>query len=167
MAKKGKSAKKAAGEEPGVKVIARNRKAFRDFHVIERFEAGLSLQGSEVKSLRQAAASLQEGYARVRDGEAWLIGVTIPVYENAGYAGHEPDRVRKLLLRKREIQKLKDSCARQSLTIVPLSLYFKRGYAKVELGLVKGKKHEDRRQDMKQKDAKREVERALARARRE
>jgi SsrA-binding protein len=147
----------ARGEKP----IAENRKARHDYHFLERFEAGLALTGSEVKSLRDGRASLQQAYADVRDGEAWLIGAHIDTYDQAGIANHEPDRDRKLLLHRREIDSLYGKVREKGLTLVPVRLYFKNGRAKVEIALARGKDVRDKRRDIAKRDADRQIERAL------
>jgi SsrA-binding protein len=147
----------AKGEKP----IAENRKARRDYHFLERLEAGLALTGSEVKSLRAGKASLQQAYADVRDGEVWLIGAHIDTYEQANIANHEPERDRKLLLHRREIDSLYGKVREKGLTLVPVRLYFKNGRAKVELALARGKDVRDKRRDIAKREADRQIERAL------
>ena len=147
----------AKGEKP----IAENRKARRDYYFLERFEAGLALTGSEVKSLREGRASLQQAYADVREGEAWLIGAHIDTYDQAGIANHEPDRDRKLLLHRREIDSLYGKVREKGLTLVPVRLYFKDGRAKVEVALARGKDVRDKRRDIAKREADRQIERAL------
>jgi SsrA-binding protein len=147
-------------DDEGKKTIAKNRKAFHDFFIVEQVEAGLVLTGSEVKSLRDGKAVLDDAFARVKDGEAQLIGLSIPQYANAGYATHEPDRVRRLLLHRREIAKIVEKTQVERLTIVPLELYWKRGFAKVLLGIAKGKKLHDKRQVLREKEDKRAIQRA-------
>ncbi|MCP4870632.1 MAG: SsrA-binding protein SmpB [Proteobacteria bacterium] len=149
----------------GRKVIAKNKKAHRDFFIEDTFEAGLVLQGSEVKSLRNGRLNLGEGYIRMRDGEAWLVDVHIPPYTQASYNNHEPTRPRKLLLHKRELNRLYGKISQQGFTLVPMSLYWLKGKAKLEFGLGKGKKFHDKRQDTKDRDASREIDRALRRRR--
>jgi SsrA-binding protein len=141
----------------------RNRRATFDYDLLERFEAGLQLRGSEVKSLRQGGGSLAEAYARVEGGEVYLEGMTIPAYTEASYNNHEPLRRRKLLLNRREIETIQRGLERKGLTLVPLALYFKGGWAKVEIALARGKKLHDKRRDEAKKDARREIERALSR----
>lgn len=145
----------------GEKLIAENRKARHDYHLVERFEAGLVLTGSEVKSLREGRASLQQAYADVRDGEAWLIGAHIDTYDQAGIANHEPVRDRKLLLHRREIESLFGKVREKGLTLVPTKLYFKDGRAKVEVALARGKDVRDKRRDIAKREADRQIERAL------
>lgn len=152
-------AKKPVDE--GKKIIASNRKAFHDFFILEKVEAGIVLTGSEVKSLREGKVVLDESYARIQDGEAQLLGVSIPTYANAGYAQHVPDRPRRLLLHRREIKKLEEKTETERLTIVPLELYWKRGFCKVLLGTAKGKKLYDKREAMKERDDRRAIERAM------
>ena len=149
-----------AMSDGGIKTIAVNKKARHRFHIEDTVEAGLVLLGSEVKSLRQGRLSIAEGYVRLEHGEAWLGDVHIPPYEQANQQNHEPLRARKLLLHKKEIQRLIGKISRQGYTLVPMRLYFKQGKAKLELGLGRGKKQHDKRQDQKASDARREMDRA-------
>jgi SsrA-binding protein len=149
----------------GKKIIASNRRARHDYTIEDTVEAGLVLTGTEVKSLRAGRASLVDGFGQITDGEAWLHGVHIPQYTQGTWTNHEPRRVRKLLLHRKEIDKLASSVNERGLTLVPLSLYFSDGKAKVELGLARGKRTYDKRQDLAKRDAAREVERALRRRR--
>ena len=145
--------------------VATNRRARHKFQVLEKMETGIELQGSEVKSLRDGKAQLKDAYARVEAGELWLLGVHIPPYSHAhGIDGHDPERRRKLLLHRAEIDELVGRTQQESLTLVPLSLYFKDGRAKVELALARGRKRYDKRQVIAARDAKREAERAMASA---
>lgn len=137
----------------------KNRKARHEFDVEETYEAGIVLRGTEVKSLRQGKASLKEAFAYMKDGEVWLRDMYIKPYEHASYSNHNDRRERKLLLNKREIREIDQSINQKGYTLVPLKLYFKKGYAKVLMGLAKGKKQHDKRQDIKQRDQKRELER--------
>src|SRR3972149_3393715 len=145
----------------GEKLIAENRRARYDYHLLERFEAGLVLTGTEVKSLRQGRATLQHSYADVRDGALWLIGANIAAYEQGSTGAHEPERDRKLLLHKREMASLIGAVQAKGLTLVPLRLYFKDGRAKVELVLARGKERIDKRRELAKRDADRQIERAL------
>ncbi|MFI9553908.1 SsrA-binding protein SmpB [Nonomuraea endophytica] len=147
--------------ETGRKVIAQNKRARHDFHVEDTFEAGLVLQGTEVKSLREGRASLSDGYASIDDGEAWLMNVHIPEYAQGTWTNHTARRKRKLLLHRKEIDKLAAKTKEGGLTIVPLVLYFKDGKAKVEIGIARGKKDWDKRQTLADQQAKREMARAL------
>jgi len=147
------------------KLIADNRKARHDFQLLERFEAGLVLTGTEVKSLRQGRASLAQAYGDVRGTEVWLVGAHIPVYEQGNIANHEPERDRKLLLHRREISTLIGKVREKGLTLVPTRLYFKDGRAKVELALARGKEQRDKRRDIAKREADRQIERALKRPR--
>jgi SsrA-binding protein len=147
--------------ETGRKVIAQNKRARHDYHVEDTFEAGLVLQGTEVKSLREGRASLVDGYATVDDGEAWLMNVHIPEYTQGTWTNHAARRKRKLLLHRKEIEKLAAKTKEGGLTIVPLSLYFKDGRAKVEIGVARGKKEWDKRQSLAEQQAKREMARAF------
>ena len=147
------------------KVVAENRRARFDYFVEDRYEAGIQLTGTEVKSLRSGEGSIAESYATIDGEEVWLINSHIPEYSHGNRLNHEPRRQRKLLMRGREIAKLHGAITRQGLTLVPLSLYFKDGKVKVELALARGKRTYDKRQDLAKKDAAREVERALRRRR--
>jgi SsrA-binding protein len=146
-------------------VVARNRRAFHDYTVLERLEAGIALLGPEVKSLREGKGSLAEGYAAFQRGELFLCDMHIPEYKHKGYAPHEPLRPRKLLLHRRELHKLENAVTRRGFTLVPLQLYFLRGRAKVELGLAKGRKRHDKREAAKREEAKREARAAEGRKR--
>jgi SsrA-binding protein len=143
------------------KLIVENRRARHEYHFLERVEAGLALQGSEVKSLRQGHATLQRAYADPRDGELWLVGLHIPAYEQASTDPHDPDRDRKLLLHRRQIDQLSSKVAERGLTLVPTRLYFKDGRAKVELALARGKEVRDKRRDIAERETKRRLEREL------
>src|SRR5213080_3155180 len=145
----------------GEKLIVDNRRARHDYHLLERVEAGLVLTGTEVKSLRQGRVSLQQAYADVRDGEAWLVGAHIDTYDQAGIQNHEPERDRKLLLHRRELDSLYGKVREKGLTLVPTRLYFKNGRAKVELAFARGKEQRDKRSDIAKRDADRQIERAL------
>jgi len=140
-----------------------NRRASFDYELLERFEAGIALTGSEIKSLRQGGVTLQEAFARVKGGEVWLEGMHIPPYKEASYNNHEPLRSRKLLLSKSEIAEIAKGLERKGLTLVPTRLYFKGGWAKLEVALGRGKKRYDKRQDEAKRDAARQMERALKR----
>ena len=155
MAKKGKR-KTAPGD------VATNRQASFRFNLLDRFEAGLVLTGTEVKSLREGRAQLKDGYATVEDGEVWLHNVHIPPYGPAARANHDPERDRKLLLHKREIERLIGQTAERGLTIVPTRIYFSGPVAKVEIALARGKDVGDKRRALKERDQKREIERALS-----
>ena len=151
--------------EQGVKVIARNRRARHDYHIEDTIEAGLVLTGTEVKSLRAGRASLTEAFAQVSGDELWLHGLHIPEYAQGTWTNHDPRRTRKLLLHRKEIDRLASQVAERGFTIVPLSLYFSGGKAKVELALARGKRTYDKRHDLARRDAAREVDRALRRRR--
>ena len=149
--------------DSGTKVVATNRKAHHDYDVLETVEAGIALRGSEVKSVRAAKVQLKDSYAHVRDGEVYLKGVHISQWSHShGLDGHEPERERKLLLHRHEIDDLRVRLEREHLTLVPLSVYFREGRAKVELGLVRGRKRHDKRAALAERDAKREAERAMS-----
>ncbi len=145
----------------GEKLIAENRRARHDYHLLEHFEAGLVLTGTEVKSLRDGGATLRRAYGDVRDGELWLVGLHISPYEQGALGQHDPDRDRKLLLHRREIDSLAEQVNEKGLTLVPTKLYFKNGRAKVELAVARGKEHRDRRREIAKRDADRQIERAL------
>jgi SsrA-binding protein len=155
-----------SGETERFKVVSSNRRARRNFTVVETVEAGFSLLGSEVKSLREGKLDLKDSYAAVRNGEVYLVGAYIAPYEFAREGGHEPERERKLLLHRREIDRIAGQIAEKGLTLIPLQVYFKEGKAKVELGLAKGKTSYDKRESLKERDHEREMDRAVARARR-
>ncbi len=152
--------------ETGRKVIATNRRARHDYAISDTYEAGLVLTGTEVKSLRAGKANLTDAYAEVRDGEVWLVNLHIPEYDQGTWANHEPRRTRKLLLHAQEISRLIGKTKQSGLTLVPMQLYFKDGKAKVEIGLGRGKKAYDKRQDLAAREAKRDADRAVAAARR-
>jgi SsrA-binding protein len=145
----------------GEKLIVDNRKARHDYHLLERFEAGVVLTGTEVKSLREGRVQLRQAYADVRDGEVWLIGAHISPYEQGNIANHDPDRDRKLLLHGREIASLIGKVQQRGLTLVPTRFYFKKGRVKVELALARGKEQRDKRRDIAKREADRQIERAL------
>ena len=149
--------------EQGRKVVASNRKARHDYAILDTFEAGMALTGTEVKSLRMGRASLVDAFGHESNGEIFLHGMHIPEYTQGTWTNHEPRRVRKLLLKRIEIDRLIGKLKESGLTIVPLSVYFNDGWAKVELGLAKGKKSYDKRQDMAARDAQREITRAMGR----
>ena len=143
------------------KIIATNRKAYHEFFILDKFEAGIELLGSEVKSLREGSGNLKEGYVVIRDGIAILIGVRISPYSHTGFTGHEPSRDKILLLHKKEIVKMAKKVAEKGLTLIPLKMYFKNGWAKVEIGLAKGKHHYDKKETAKKRDIQRETEREV------
>lgn len=151
--------------DQGKKIIASNRRARHDYTIEDTVEAGLVLTGTEVKSLRAGRATLTEGYGQITNNEAWLHGVHIPQYTQGTWTNHEPRRTRKLLLHRREIDKLASSIQERGLTLVPLSLYFSDGKVKIELALARGKRAYDKRQDLAKRDAAREIERELRRRR--
>lgn len=148
--------------EKGRKLIAQNKKAFHDYHVGDRFEAGMVLTGTEVKSLRQGRASLVDAFATVDDGEVWLRNAHIPEYAFGTWTNHATRRTRKLLLNRKEIDKLQREIGHSGRTIVPLSIYFSDGYAKVEIAVATGKKDWDKRQTIAARDADRDLQRELA-----
>ncbi|HEX5504421.1 MAG TPA: SsrA-binding protein SmpB [Thermomicrobiales bacterium] len=157
--------KVGAGTQPkaaGEKTVVVNRQARHEYFIVETFEAGLALTGTEIKSIRAGRVNLREAYARVEHGEAWLVGMHVASYDQAGgLFQHDPLRPRKLLLHRRQIAYLREQLGQKGLTLVPLRLYLKRGKAKVELGLAKGKKLYDKRESLARRDAEREIARAL------
>ena len=161
-----KTKKKRAGDgSPNERVVAQNRKARHKFTVLDTLECGIALVGSEVKSLRAGRVSIDEAYGRVRDGEVWLAGCDIPEYLEANRFNHTPRRPRKLLLHRREIKRFAMQAYEKGLTLVPLKLYFKQGKAKLLLGLCRGKELHDKRQAMKESQAKRDIARQMMRRR--
>ena len=164
MAKPAASDDRSNDAVPGDGVIARNKRARHDYHILETWETGIVLTGTEVKALRAGKANLTDAYGHVRDGEVYLLNLHVGHYEQGNVFNHEPTRTRKLLLHRNEIRRLIGSVERQGLTLVPLDLYFKRGKAKVTLALGKGKKLHDKRDDLRKRDDEREMAR-VARAR--
>ena len=156
---------KPSPQQPGVKPIATNRQVPYKYHVLERYEAGLVLTGTEVKALREGRANLRDAYALVKGGELWLLNLHISAYSHSGYASHDPLRTRKLLLHKEQISKLAGRVEQKGLALVPLRLYFRNGRAKCELALVKGKKVYDRREEVRRRVVEREMEQELKRYR--
>jgi SsrA-binding protein len=164
-AAKAKAKGKERHDAEGVKVVARNRRARHDYDLLEKVEAGIVLTGTEVKSLRNGKANLEDAYAEITRGEVWLLGCDIPEYLQANRMNHVPKRPRKLLLHRREIDKLGTKSGERGLTLIPLSIYFKKGMAKVEISIAKGRKTFDKREAIKKQDAKRDIDRALRRNR--
>ncbi len=152
---------KAEGADDAIESVAKNRRARFDYEIIETWEAGIALTGTEVKSLRNGKAQITDAYGILKDGEVWLLNLHIAPYEQGNRFNHEATRTRKLLLHAREIKKMIGAVERQGLTLIALEIYFKRGRAKVRLGLGKGKKLHDKRADLKEKDDKREMARAV------
>lgn len=148
-------------ERAGIQVKATNRKAFRDYEVLEKYEAGIVLLGSEIKSIREGKASLRDAYAAIEGGEAWLHDMNIAPYMQASHFGHDPYRVRKLLLHRDEIKRLTGRITEKGYTLVALRLYIRDGRAKVELGLARGKRKYDKRRELASRDAEREMDRAV------
>lgn len=146
-----------------IKIVAKNRKARFEYTIEETLEAGMVLKGTEVKSLRQGRANLKDGYARIKGGELWLENVNISQYPFSHYGNHDPERSRKLLIHKHELRRLTGKTAERGYSLIPLSLYFKDGLAKVQLGLAKGKKMQDKRQAIRERQESREIERAMKR----
>jgi SsrA-binding protein len=145
----------------GIKIIVKNRKARHDYHILDTYEAGIELQGTEVKSLRAGQITLKDSYANVIKGEMFLVGAHINPYEQGNINNHEPERTRRLLLHRREIDRLVSQIEEKGLTLVPLKVYFKHGRAKVELGLAKGKNTIDKRQTIQDREVKRDIDRAM------
>lgn len=146
-----------------VKIIATNRKARHDYHIDDTFEAGMALTGTEIKSIRAGRVSLRDSFAVVKEGELWLMNAHIAPYDPGTYANHEPRRPRKLLMHRREINRITGQLQEKGFTLVPLRLYLKNNLAKVELGLARGKKQYDKRAALRQKETRREIDRAVAR----
>ena len=166
MAKKSRSKAKRSernGATDNERVVARNRRALYQYEILRRYEAGLSLTGSEIKSIRAGRVSIQEAYCRPRDGDLYLVGAHIARYEPSGQANHELTRDRRLLLHRREIAQLEQSFEQKGLTLVPLRLYLSRGLAKLEIGVGRGKRTHEKRQKLAERDAQRQIERALRR----
>ena len=145
-----------------IKIVTSNRKAYHEYHILDTYEAGIQLMGSEVKSIREGNASLKESYILIRKGEAWLKGAHIASYSHTGIEGHELVRDRKLLLHKKEISRIGSKLAEKGLTAIPTKLYFKGGLIKIELGLAKGKKLHDKRDTKKKRDVQRDIQRAVS-----
>jgi len=143
------------------KVVTTNRKAYHDYNIEDTYEAGIMLQGTEVKSLREGRANLKDSYAIIKDGEIFLLNCHISPYSHGNMQNHDPERTRKLLLHKKEINKLWGKTGQQGFTLIPLKIYFKDGKAKVVLGVAKGKRHYEKRASIKEREAKREIERHL------
>jgi SsrA-binding protein len=162
-AKSGKDKAAAKGEDKNERPIAQNRKARHNYEVVDTLECGIMLVGSEVKSLRAGQVSLEEAYGRMDRGEVWLMGCDIQEYKNANVLNHEPRRRRKLLLHRREINKVAGKAYEKNFTLVPLKMYFKGGRAKVLLGICKGKKSYDKRESIKKGDMQRDIDRAMRR----
>ena len=156
---------KTAREE-AQKNIAENRKAFHDYHILETFEAGIVLVGTEVKAIREGSANLRDSFARVEGNEIWIYNVHINAYSHRGYSDHEPTRKRKLLLHRQEIRKLIGKTVEKGMTLVPTKMYFKNGHVKVALGLAKGKQAHDKRETIKRREADRETRAAVKERRR-
>jgi len=153
-------AKKSDGAD-GIKMICRNKRAFHEYNIFESLECGVVLTGTEVKSLRDGSASLEDAYARITDGEVWMVGSDIPEYAMGNRLNHKPKRPRKLLLHRREIAKFAGKASERGYTLVPLKMYFKDGRAKVELAVARGKQAHDKRQDQKKAEAQREIRRVM------
>ena len=145
----------------GIKLIANNKKAYHDYFILEKYEAGIALAGTEVKSLRAGKCSIKEAYVRIENGEIFVVGMNISPYEQGNIFNKDPLRVRKLLMHKSEIDKLSGATSEKTMTIMPLQVYFKNGRAKLEIGLAKGKKNYDKRETIAKHDAQRDIERAM------
>ncbi len=145
-----------------VKIVATNRRALHDYFIMETYEAGIALKGTEVKSLRQGEANLRDSYGIIKDGEVWLLGLHISPFEKGNINNHDPKRIRKLLMHKREIRRLVGKIAQRKLSLIPLRVYFKKNMAKVELAVARGKKEYDKRVDIMKREAERELQRRYA-----
>lgn len=150
---------KSQGPEANIKIISQNKKAFHDYEITERFEAGMVLLGTEVKSLREGRANLKDSYARVKRNEIFIYGLHISPYTHATYDNHDPERIRKLLLHSSEIRKLLGKTQERGFSLIPLKIYFKDGRVKIEIALAKGKKEYDKRESIKRKEENRELDR--------
>jgi SsrA-binding protein len=164
MAGKGKTDRKDKGADE-IRMISKNRRAFHEYEIVDRLECGIVLVGTEVKSLRDGHCSLDDSYAKLDEGELWLIGCEIPEYAMGNRLNHKPKRLRKLLLHRREMDKFAGKASQKGFTLIPLSLYFKNGRAKVEIAIGRGKQLHDKRESMKKADAKRDIQRAMSRKR--
>ena len=153
-------------EDEGIKLICRNKRAFHEYEVSDRLECGIVLTGTEVKSLRDGQGNLEDAYAKIEGGEVWLIGSDIPEYAMGNRMNHKPKRPRKLLLHRREILKFAGKASERGFTLVPLRMYFRRGRAKVELAIARGKQFHDKREALKKADAQRDIRRAIVNRRR-
>jgi SsrA-binding protein len=158
--------KKNKNPDDALKLVCRNKRAFHEYEIMDRLECGIVLTGTEVKSLREGSASLEDAYARIEDGEVWMIGSDIPEYTMGNRMNHKPKRSRKLLLHRREIAKFAGKASERGFTLVPLRMYFKAGRAKVELGVARGKQLHDKRQDQKKAEVERDLRRAMSQRRR-
>jgi len=148
-------------DDEGIKIICRNKRAFHEYNIVDRLECGIVLTGTEVKSLREAQGNLEDAYAKLENGEVWLIGSDIPEYTMGNRLNHKPKRRRKLLMHRQEMAKFAGKASDRGYTLVPLRLYFKHGLVKVELGVARGKQLHDKRQDLKKADAQRDMRRAM------
>lgn len=145
--------------EGSIKIIAQNKKAYHNYEIYDKYEAGMELHGSEVKSLRMGQVNLADSYCKIRDGELYMLNLNIAQYVHGGYANHNPTRKRRLLLHKQELAKIGTKLILRGYTLIPLSLYFKRGFAKIQLGLARGKKRYDKRADLKEQEMRRDIKR--------
>ena len=156
---------KSNDTDEGIKPIARNKRAFHQYNIFDKLECGIVLTGTEVKSLREGSSSLEDAYAKIERGEVWLLNSDIPEYAMGNRMNHKPKRPRKLLLHRREIAKFAGKASERGFTLVPLRMYFRRGKAKVELAIARGKQVHDKRETLKKADAQRDIRRAMARRR--
>lgn len=157
--------KKKNSQESDLKIICRNRRAYHEYEIFETLECGIVLTGTEVKSLREQAANMEDAYARVKEGELWLFNCDIPEYSMGNLLNHKPKKSRKLLIHKREIGKFAGKASERGFTLVPLRMYFRNGWAKVEIAIGRGKQLHDKRETKKKQEAKREIDRAMNRKR--
>src|SRR5262249_41676218 len=160
------SSKHEKKDDSAIQTICRNKRATHDYHIFDTLECGIVLVGTEVKSLREHSGNLEDAYAKIEDGELWLIGSDIPEYTMGNRLNHKPKRPRKLLLHRREIAKFASKATQRGFTLVPLRMYFKEGRAKVEIAVARGKQAHDKRQDLKKTEAQREIRRAMTRKQR-
>jgi SsrA-binding protein len=161
MATKISSGESATSRRGGDRVVTSNRRAFHEYHILETVEAGIVLTGTEIKSIRDGRANIAEAYARIDNGELWLVGSHVAPYSHGNRANHEPDRPRKLLVHRRELDRLRSAIEQKGLTLIPLRLHLKQGRAKVDIGVARGKKLYDKRAAASERQSRRDVERAL------
>ncbi len=157
----GKKQSKRRQDDPNSRLVCRNRKARHNYEILDELECGIVLKGSEVKSVRSGKVTIDEAFARMKDGELWLIACNIAEYPQANVMNHEPTRPRKLLLQKRQLQKFAESATQQGLTLIPLSMYFSRGFVKVKIAIARGRKLYDKREKLKKESARRDISQAM------
>ena len=161
MATKTSSGTSSASNRRGDRIVTSNRRAYHDFHILDTVEAGIALTGTEIKSIREGKATIAEAYARIENGELWLIGANIAPYSHGNRSNHDPDRPRKLLVHRRELERLRAAIEQKGLTLIPLRLHLKQGLAKLDIGVARGKKLYDKRASEAERQSRRDVDRAL------